>query len=863
MSSSEFDVDYVDPVTLGEVGPTLVKHGYQIIPVKPKSKRPSIESWTEQHADSRQVRKWIESGMSDHGVGITTLGTPIVDVDVYDEAISEQIQAWCEENIGVAPVRIGLAPKRALLYRAEEPFRKVLSRAYYNDWDEKCRVEIQSDGQHFVAYGIHPDTQCPYTWASDEHPMNTPIADLPVISRDQAMAVAREFERLAEEAGWRPASAKKSPTGSSGAADSDDVFAADVMPVSISEDDLFDRLMEAPGAEDYETWVQVGMALFHQFEGDDAGLEMWHAWSELAPNYDKSALDDKWSSFDVSDKRRAPVTARFILKLAKDAAEGKMAQIASELRDAFAQARDFEEWQAAAREAQKAEIDHLARATIVSKARDALETISGTKIGIAEVRRKLAYELNANQVAKWCENWVYDSADDRFFNVETKQLTTSMGFNAMNGRNALTKKDRLDGKVEPSHKASDLALNLYQIPVVDGRRYAPGEDAVYHMDGMTFANTYPENQVPRPPKAIRPIDRINIKRIKAHFKHLLDRKDERRHLLDWISYIVQNPGKRVNYAVLLQGTQGDGKSFFAFLLRAVMGPPNVRMMNAHILESAFTDWAEGQCVAAIEEIRLIGHNRYDLMNRMKPLITNQVIEVHPKGRGAFNTENTTNYIMFTNYRDAMPLSDNERRFLVLFSRWQDGSSIRQFKAENPDYYRELYGALQESAPAIREWLLSVEQSEGFDPEGDAPITAAFNYMARCSQQPEIQQLMEYIEEGIAPDISEELLNFTKFQDMLQGGDYDGPIAGAKTLNRVLENAGFWPLGRVKFGSQRLRFYSRKPDLWMTISHLGDRTLDVSSIRSFMEKEVFPLEAKEEAEGDDCSTSFDELDDHGL
>lgn len=833
MSEFEADMALAQATTLEQVGQKLVRHGYNIIPVKPNSKRPSVDNWTELHADSRQVSKWVESGMRDHGVGITTLRTPIVDIDVYDDEIAEQIENWCVENIGEAPVRVGLHPKRALLYRVNEPFKKVLSRTFFNEWDERCRVEIQSDGQHFVAYGIHPDTRAPYRWETDETPLNTPVADLPAITREQAVAVAQEFERLASEKGWKPAASR----GSYGAdgADPDDPFAADVAPITIDPQDLFDRLMEVPGSEDYEIWTQVGMALFHQFDGDDEGLTMWHAWSELAPNYDRSALDDKWRSFDITDKRRAPVTARLILKLAKDAAENRMAELAAELRDAFSQARTFDVWQEAAKKARSAEIDHLARATIVGVAKKALEAISGASVSIVEVRRKLAYQVNTNDVPAWCEGWVYDSSDDRFFNHETKQLTTTQGFNAMNGRNALTKKDILDGRVEPMHKASELALNLYRVPVTDGRRYAPGQDAIFHKDGFRFANTYPENQVPELPKVIRPIDQLNVKRVKRHLKHLLEDPVERQALLDWLSYVVQNPGKRVNYAIMLQGTQGDGKSFFAFLLRAVMGPPNVRMLNAHILESAFTGWAEGQCVAAIEEIRLIGHNRYDVMNRLKPLITNQVIEVHPKGRDAFNTENTTNYMMFTNYRDALPLSENERRFLVLFSRWQDGASLRAFKAEEPDYYHKLYGALLESAPALRKWLLSLEQSEPFDPEGDAPITPAFRYMARASQPNEVQQLLEMIDEAQHPDISNELLNFTRFQDFLMNGDFDGNAAAPKTLNRMLENAGFWPLGRVKIGDSNFRFYSRQPDLFTYIAHDGTRTTDKAAIRAFVEE----------------------------
>lgn len=99
----------------------------------------------------------------------------------------------------------------------------------------------------------------------------------------------------------------------------DDPMASDGLTVDIDDEELRAQLMLVPGAEDYETWVQVGMALYHQYDGDQRGLDMWLEWSETADNYEHEVCVQKWPTFDISGKGGSPVTAKYILKLARAA----------------------------------------------------------------------------------------------------------------------------------------------------------------------------------------------------------------------------------------------------------------------------------------------------------------------------------------------------------------------------------------------------------------------------------------------------------------------------------------------------------------------------------------------------------------
>lgn len=791
-------------------GEALIDNGYTVVPIQVGKKAPGFDGWQKAKASKLQVREWVEHGHRNAGVGILTKLTPAVDIDVQDEDIALQMEAFVLREIDQAPVRIGKPPKRLLLFRCDEPFRKVRSTVYVDEWEQKCLIEVLGDGQQFVAFHTHPDTKRPYIWTG-KSPLQVRAGDLPTLTVEQVSRIIEKFEELAKAAcvdrGWRVyKKAREQPK----ALDKDNPWAEDTAPVQIEDDELRSRLLLVPGAEDYDTWVQVGMALYHQFDGDQVGLDLWHEWSEVADNYDPDALARHWESFSISGKKRAPITARYILRLAKEAVETTSVEMALKLRDAFLSATNIVEWKRAVEMAREAEIDGIARGSIAQVAKDAIDKIMGTKTPLVEVKKTIAYSPKGGEkTPKWAARWVYDTSDDRFFHLDTKIAVTQQGFNAMHDRHAMTRKDALDGKSGPSSTASGLALNLYRITAVNGRRYMPGRDPIFHEPDGVFANSYPEHEIPELPDQLLPRDKRNVERVKRHIAHLLADPWEQRMLLDWLSWVVQNPGRHANYAVLLQGVEGDGKSFFGAMMRAVMGVSNVRMLNAKILESDFTDWAVGQCLTCFEEVRLVKHNKWEVINTIKPFITNTTIEVHPKGKATYNATNTTNYLLFTNYRDALPLDDDGRRYLVLFSRWQRKEKLDAFKAEHPRYYEELYRTFEESAPALRKWLLEHEQHDDFRPFGDAPTTESREFMIRQAK-PELIQL---IDDAIAEDqyvgISKGLLDLGEVRDLLLLHGLEMP--SPKAISAMLTRAGWESLGQVRFGDRRLSVYSKVPE----------------------------------------------------
>ena len=105
---------------------------------------------------------------------------------------------------------------------------------------------------------------------------------------------------------------------------------------------------------------------------------------------------------------------------------------------------------------------------------------------------------------------------------------------------------------------------------------------------------------------------------------------EQRILIDWLAYVVQNAGKRINWAILLQGRKGLVNRILLKCFEWVLGT-NAKSLDPSALGERFTGWAHGAVVNIVEEIRIKGDDKWRIMDRLKPFITNSMIQIEEKG----------------------------------------------------------------------------------------------------------------------------------------------------------------------------------------------------------------------------------------
>lgn len=280
------------PCFLADRGDRVLAKGYDVIPVKHGSKDPAIQGWPKVKPTLELVHQWANLFPS-AGIGILTARTPAVDLDIRDADMAAVMSDFVNWQIGLAPERIGNAPKLILLFRTDTPFPKIVSRKYLDHEGRQNQVEILGVGQFFVAYGIHPDTGKPYRWEKRYSPYFTPAEDLPLITVEIAWQIIEKFHELAEARGW-----KEDIPESTWKAEEDEQRTPSEPPDWKGTKDRIQHALNAipvEAREDYGIWFDCTSALQYESGGNDEGREIGREWSPLASNHDvKKSFDYHW-----------------------------------------------------------------------------------------------------------------------------------------------------------------------------------------------------------------------------------------------------------------------------------------------------------------------------------------------------------------------------------------------------------------------------------------------------------------------------------------------------------------------------------------------------------------------------------------
>lgn len=792
---------------LAKYGGMVLDNGYAICAIRPGEKRPYGKEWESTTFGPKSLAGNIEAGRGNFGVGIKCKKTPGVDIDCYDVEVVEHMKKFVTDLLGDTLERVGLAPKTLLVYRASKPFPKTQSKVFIDDEGHAVKLEVLGDGQQFVAFHVHPDTGKPYRWKDKKHPANTPRADLLEITQDDALAIVEEFERVAKEKGWPMKKAGERLEARTGDYDYDDPFITDKAKIELSAEEIRKKLDLVPDPDDHDHWFQVGMALYHQFDGGETGLQMWHEWSAQAHNYDQDALDARWKTFDVEGKKREPLTARYILKYAKAEEERLAGEKMDEIKNDLEAAAGYPAIRTVCDKIKREAFDLFQRDILAKLIQGQVKKVTGTTMAISAVRNLVRYENPENTATpSWMEPYVYVQLTESFYNQDTRQSLSVKAFDASYNRYMMTKQDRLEGKSTPEHSASHAALNRYEIITVTNVMYVPGEPSIFDVGNARFVNGFHEDTLPDTPERLTKAERQIVDRFLAHMEHLFASERDRKLLLSWMAYVVQT-NKRSNWCPVIQGVEGDGKTTIATVLAVCMGGAhNAVTINGDSLAEKYTPWAEGNLFCFIEEVRLHGADRYAVINKIKPYISNDTVPIRRMNTDLYDVINTVNYMMGTNSKDGIPLDENASRYFPIFSRWQHKKRLDAFKAAHPEYYSDL-AELQQYPGVLRRFFLDYDLHAEFNPNKRAPESHALAEMIALNRAPEDDDFDAAVADANDAMICEALLDPQHLIDTTDGVQVPYGRAG----NTWLSERGWSFLGRFKVDGKMRRLWSQEPE----------------------------------------------------
>lgn len=569
--------------------------------------------------------------------------------------------------------------------------------------------------------------------------------------------------------------------------------------------------LPASDLESYEPWAKVGMAIHHQTGGDNDGFKLWVKWSRESSHFDIEECRKKWPSFGKREHITKPTRFDYVIQRAggRHVIAGDVAESWATKASDVTNADEYEEIKAKLRKVSLSALAKDQRQRIAKEIYDSYgKDVGITKSAIVDAimpPKSRGVLVDDAERPEWVDEWVYVEETCEFASTRLNYAIKREAFNA--------KFDRLEEVVCAEKPASAFALVDCKIPTVVNRIFWPGADLIIEYQGKPMLNIYRQQGVP-PAELLDDDGRGVIDRLLAHIAFTLGDEREQTILLDWLTFVYQNPGQRVNWALLLQGAQGTGKSYFAVMLQALMGDL-VTNLDPSAIAGRFTSWAFGSLVVVVEEVRISGQNKYEVMDRTKPFISNPTIQIEEKGRDHRTVPNFTSYFMLTNHKDALPLAAGDRRYCVMFSRVQSEEQLyRELggKSGAENYFDALFSDLDRRPDAMAHFFANRQISEHFNARGRAPETRAKQMMMDVGMSPERLTLEDAISQFECPVINERLLDVTWLNALCGAEDIELPKTRA--ISAILLEMGYEQIEgkRVKIQKTgKLHYVWCKPD----------------------------------------------------
>ena len=348
------------------------------------------------------------------------------------------------------------------------------------------------------------------------------------------------------------------------------------------------------------------------------------------------------------------------------------------------------------------------------------------------------------------------------------------------------------GKLTDEAWKAALRSTCWTIPKVDHVRFLPDEPSFKIVNdtlGRPGLNTYVKPNIDAQPG--------DISRFHDWLFKILPNENDRRILVEYMAHAVKYPGFKIPWAPMLQSTPGIGKTAFKYIMSHSLGDMYVYSPKApELVESGstFNAWQRAKLMIMVDEIKI--DERRELIEILKPMITDNRIEIQSKGVDQDMEDNTANWFFFSNYKDAVPINKRTRRYGIFYSALQSAEDIYNAGMgtdENSEWFKsffdwlEIEGGLQ----AIAHYLLTYPIERGAIPMR-APKTSSYDEAIAISRSP--------LEVIILDAVTDELPGFR--------GGYISTLAcikkaketgirspNTRTVQNCLEGMGFALVGR--------------------------------------------------------------------
>jgi|SRR5882757_7984995 len=355
------------------------------------------------------------------------------------------------------------------------------------------------------------------------------------------------------------------------------------------------------------------------------------------------------------------------------------------------------------------------------------------------------------------------------------------------------KKFIIDGMGKTVNEAWQAATRstLWTIPKVDHIRFLPERsfgEIVEDQLGRRGVNTYIPVKIRTLAGDVTPFTR--------NMEVMIPNENDRNIIYAYLAHNVKFPGRKIRWAPMIQSTEGVGKGFLMEAMEAIIGemycysPKAQELVNSG---STFNAWMRSKLLIVVNEIKV--DERRELIEILKPMITDKRVEIQSKGIDQEMEDNPANWIFFSNFKDAIPVNQNGRRYAIFYSAIQSKADLIAHgmgDAYFVNLFKWLYG---DGAAIIADWLMRHPITTD-DMPGTAPETSSTPSAIAISRSPVERMILEAVEDAL-PGFRHGWISATMVANRIRTtGTVRGGNMAPNTIAAILENMGYHPLGRA-------------------------------------------------------------------
>jgi hypothetical protein len=284
---------------------------------------------------------------------------------------------------------------------------------------------------------------------------------------------------------------------------------------------------------------------------------------------------------------------------------------------------------------------------------------------------------------------------------------------------------------------------VVRYPKAESTCFRPALDSgeIIHIDGRPVVNTYVPIETPRTEGDVTPF--------LDHLKIILPDERDQSIILSYMAACVQYKGTKFQWAPLIQGAEGNGKTLLTRCVAYSIGQRYTHMPPASEISEKFNEWLFYKLFIGIEDIYVPEHKR-EIIEILKPMITNDRLAMRAMQQSQVMGDNCANFILNSNHKDAIRKTTNDRRFAVFYCAQQTSEDmIRDGISGN--YFPTIYSWLRDGGYAIvSNYLHTYSIPDELNPAKDchrAPETSTTNEAVLSSLGSVEQEILEAIEEN--------------------------------------------------------------------------------------------------------------------